>query len=204
LSLPTDTPLEPNPGRPLLMTNQIWWNLTRASANIAMVLILLTVFWGVLLATRVLKPNDRPAWLRDIHTWMGGLALIFTIIHMLTLIADSYISFTFVSVLVPFVSKWKPLPVSAGILGFYILAAVQITSLMMRKMSRSTWRRIHLLSYVQFVLVMAHTLTAGSDVGKAWYAGITVAISMVGAAICGIRLIFGKFSPAAARAKAEQ
>ncbi len=198
-----DTPLEPNPGRPLLMTNQIWWNLTRASANIAMVLILLTVFWGVLLATRVLKPNDRPAWLRDIHTWMGGLALIFTIIHMLTLIADSYVTFTFVSVLVPFVSEWKPLPVSLGILGFYILTAVQITSLMMRKMSRTTWRRIHLLSYAQFILVMAHTLTSGSDVGKAWYAGATVAISMVGAAIFGIRFIFGKFSPAAARAKAE-
>ena len=185
------------------MNNQIWWNVTRASANIAMVLILLTVFWGVLLATRVLKPNDRPAWLRDIHTWMGGLALIFTIIHMLTLIADSYISFTFVSVLVPYAGSWKPLPVSLGILGFYILAAVQITSLMMRKMSRKTWRRIHLLSYAQFVLVMAHTLTAGSDVGKAWYAGITVAIAMVGASIFGIRLIFGKFSPAAARAKAQ-
>ncbi len=198
-----DTPHEPNHGRPLLMNNQIWWNLTRASANIAMVLILLTVFWGVLLATRVLKPNDRPAWLRDIHTWMGGLALIFTIIHMLTLIADSYVTFTFVSVLVPYASSWKPLPVSMGILGFYILAAVQITSLMMRKMSRKNWRRIHLLSYIQFVLVMAHTLTSGSDVGKAWYSGITVAISMVGAAIFGIRFIFGKFSPAAARAKAE-
>ena len=198
-----DTPHEPNHGRPLLMNNQIWWNLTRASANIAMVLILLTVFWGVLLATRVLKPNDRPAWLRDIHTWMGGLALIFTIIHMLTLIADSYVTFTFVSVLVPYASSWKPLPVSLGILGFYILAAVQITSLMMRKMTRKNWRRIHLLSYVQFVLVMAHTLTSGSDVGKAWYSGITVAISMVGAAVFGIRFIFGKFSPAAARAKAE-
>ena len=198
-----DTPLEPNPGRPLLMSNQIWWNLTRASANIAMVLILLTVFWGVLLATRVLKPNDRPAWLRDIHTWMGGLALIFTIIHMLTLIADSYVTFTFVSILVPYASSWKPLPVSLGILGFYILAAVQITSLMMRKMKRSTWRRIHLLSYVQFVLVMAHTLISGSDVGKAWYSGITVAIATVGAAVFGIRFIFGKFSPAAARAKAE-
>lgn len=185
------------------MNNHLWWNLTRASANIAMVLILFTILWGVLLATRVLKPNDRPAWLRDLHTWLGGLALVFTIIHILTLIADSYISFTFVSVLVPFVSAWKPFPVSLGILAFYILAAVQITSLLMRKMSRTTWRRIHMLSYAQFVLVMAHVLTTGSDIGKAWYAGITMAIAMMGAAIFGIRVIYGKFSPAAARAKAE-
>jgi hypothetical protein len=59
------------------------------------------------------------------------------------------------------------------------------------------------MSYAQFVLVMAHTLTSGSDVGKAWYTGATMAIAMLGAAIFGIRFVFGKFSPAAARAKAE-
>ena len=60
-----------------------------------------------------------------------------------------------------------------------------------------------MLSYAQFVLVMAHVLTTGSDIGKAWYAGITMAIAMMGAAIFGIRVIYGKFSPGASRAKAE-
>ena len=174
------------------MSNQVWWNLTRASANIATVLILLTILWGVLLSTRILKPNDRPSWLRDLHTWMGGLALAFTVIHMVTLIADSYITFDLIDVLVPFASSWKPIPVTLGILGFYILAAVQITSLFIKKLDRKTWHRIHMLSYVQFIIVIAHTLSAGSDVGTRLFTGFTMAVAMLGAAVYGIRLVAGR------------
>ena len=34
-----------------------WWNLTRASAIVAWVLMAVAILWGVLLATRVLKPK---------------------------------------------------------------------------------------------------------------------------------------------------
>ena len=176
------------------MNNHLWWNLTRASANIAMLLILLTVLWGILLATRVLKPNDRPAWIRDLHTWLGGLALSFSVIHVLTLIADSYIQFTFVTVLIPFTSSWRPFQVSLGIIAFYILAAVQISSLLMKKISKSLWHRIHMASYAQFPLVILHALTSGSDVGKNWYAGFTMSVAMVGAAVYGLRMVAGKAS----------
>ena len=179
-------------GRNFSLSNHIWWNLTRASANIATVLILLTILWGVLLTTRILKPNDRPAWLRDLHTWMGGLALAFTVIHMVTLIADSYISFDVVDVLVPFASSWRPIPVTLGVLGFYILAAVQITSLFMMKLDRKTWHRIHILSYLQFIIVIAHALTAGSDVGTRLFTGFTMAVAMLGAAVYGIRYVAGR------------
>ncbi|MSZ55088.1 MAG: hypothetical protein F2595_02345 [Actinobacteria bacterium] len=176
------------------MNNHLWWNLTRASANIAMILILLTVLWGILLATRVLKPNDRPAWIRDLHTWLGGLAVSFSVIHILTLIADSYVHFTFVSVLVPFTSSWRPFQVSLGILAFYILVAVQASSLMMKMISKTAWHRIHMASYAQFPLVILHALTSGSDVGKNWYAGFTMSVAMVGAAIIGLRIVAGKAS----------
>ena len=176
------------------MNNQMWWNITRASANIAILLIVFTILWGVLLATRVLKPNDRPAWLRDLHSWLGGLALVFAVIHVVTLIADSYITFTWVDVLVPFASDWRPFPVSLGILGLYILAAVQITSMMMKKIPKTVWRRIHMLSYLQFAAVVVHALTAGSDVGTPWYTGFTVAIAMVGSSIAGLRWVAGRSS----------
>jgi predicted ferric reductase len=176
------------------MNNHLWWNLTRASANIAMILILLTVLWGILLATRVLKPNDRPAWIRDLHTWLGGLSVSFSVLHILTLIADSYVHFTFVSVLIPFTSSWRPFQVSLGILAFYILVAVQASSLMMKKISKTAWHRIHMASYAQFPLVILHALMSGSDVGKNWYAGFTMSVAMVGAAVFGLRAVAGKAS----------
>jgi predicted ferric reductase len=170
----------------------IWWDFTRASANVAWILILFTIIWGVFLTTRVLRGMDRPAWLRDLHSWMGGLTVCFAAIHMLTLIPDPYVNFEIVNLFVPFTNNYKPLAVSLGVIGFWTLVAIQGTSLMMKKMSRETWRRIHMLSYPLYGIIVVHSLTAGSDVGTRLYTGFSMALAMTGAAIGGVRLVAGR------------
>ena len=66
------------------MNEKIWWYLSRSSGIIALVLLVLSVVWGVLLATRALKPYDRPAWLLDLHKWLGGTALVMTGLQRIT------------------------------------------------------------------------------------------------------------------------
>lgn len=56
----------------------IWWYVTRASAMIAWTLLTVSAVWGILLSTRVLRKIDNPGWLRDLHRWMGGSALLMT------------------------------------------------------------------------------------------------------------------------------
>ena len=162
----------------MIAASHLWWNLTRATANVSWALLLASMVWGVLLSTRALKSFDRPAWLRDIHSWFGGLALTFAVLHVVTLFLDSYVQFSVADLLVPMASSWKPVPVSLGILGFYILVAVQVTSLMMSRMKRETWRRIHMLSYILFGLVIVHALTAGSDVGEPVFTYFSVVVAM--------------------------
>ena len=53
------------------MNPQIWWYLARSGGIVAWVLLVASVVWGVLLATRVLKPHDRPAWLLGMHRWLS-------------------------------------------------------------------------------------------------------------------------------------
>ena len=65
------------------MNEQVWWYLSRSSGIIALVLLVLSVTWGVLLATRALKPHDRPAWLLEVHKWLGGTALAMTGLHLI-------------------------------------------------------------------------------------------------------------------------
>ena len=174
------------------MMSSIWWDLTRASANVAWGLVLFASLWGVLLSTRVLKGVDSPAWLRDLHCWLGGLTVAFTGIHMATLIADTYVDFTIVDVLVPFSSSYRPWPVAAGVVGFWFLIAVEMTSVFMKKMSRTTWRRIHQLSWPLYGIIVVHALTAGSDVGTPLYTGFTMALAMTGAAVGGVRWVTGR------------
>jgi hypothetical protein len=72
---------------------QVWWFLTRASAMVGWVLLTLTVVWGVLLKTRILRGADNPEWLTVTHRYISGLALAMILTHMGTLLLDEYISF---------------------------------------------------------------------------------------------------------------
>lgn len=174
------------------MLSSIWWDLTRASANVAWGICLFAILWGVLLTTRILREMDRPAWLRDLHSWLGGLTIAFTVVHMATLVQDKYVNFDIVDTLVPFTSTYRPIPVAFGVTAFWILVLIQSTSLMMKKMSRTTWRRIHMLSYPLYAIIVVHALTAGSDVGTPLYTGVSMALAMTGAAVGGIRLVAGR------------
>lgn len=173
-------------------SEHVWWYMTRASANVSWALVLVSILLGVLLSTRVLRKIDSPAWLRDLHGWVGGLAVVFAGIHMVTLIADNYVTFSPVDVLVPFASGWKPIPVAFGIGTFWLLVAVQATSLLMKKIPRTLWRRIHMLSYLLFATSVVHALGAGSDVGSPLFTYFSVGVAMVGTSVACIRWVAGR------------
>ena len=118
---------------------------------------------GLLRSTKVLNGKPRPNWILDLHRFLGGLAMIFTGVHVLAIISDSYVHFGLVEVLVPFTGSWHPGAVAWGIVGMYLLAAVEITSLVRNRMSKKVWHTLHLLSFPVFVLTSIHVLTAGTD-----------------------------------------
>ncbi len=145
------------------MNPQTWWYMSRASGMVAWIVLGATCLWGILLITRMLKPADRPAWLLDLHRWLGALAIVTVGLHMITLVADNYVYFGWRELFVPNASPWKTGPVTWGVIAFYILVVVQVSSLMMKKLPRRLWHGIHLLSYVLFAMATVHGLQAGSD-----------------------------------------
>ena len=118
---------------------------------------------GLALATRALGNNPRPAWLLDLHRFVGGLTVLFLAVHLGALVADSYVHFGLADLLVPFASSWKTGAVAWGVVGMWLLVAVEVSSLMMRRLPRRTWRAIHLTSYLAAVLATVHAFTAGTD-----------------------------------------
>lgn len=171
------------------MNQHFWWYLSRAAGTVAWVLVLATCAWGILLATRLFRGWDRPAWLLDLHRWLGSLLLASTFLHIFALIGDNYTHFTMKSLFVPFASEWQPRAVALGVLSIYMLAAVQITSWMMKKLSKRLWRSIHMLSYVAFIMVTWHAITAGTDASSRWYGALTVAMVALASAFATARLI---------------
>jgi sulfoxide reductase heme-binding subunit YedZ len=45
----------------------------------------------------------------------------------------------------------------------YMLAPVELTSLLRRRIAKSVWRRVHMLSFPLFVSSTIHGLSAGTD-----------------------------------------
>ena len=66
-------------------------------------------------------------------------------------------------------SEWRPGAVAWGVIGFYILLAVELTSLAMHRLPRRVWLSIHRLSFVLYVVGTIHGLQAGTDVLNVWY-----------------------------------
>ena len=111
------------------MSSQMVWYTARSAGIVAWAVAAASVIWGLALSTRALVKRPRPAWLFDLHRFLGGLALVFTAVHVVAILADSYVPFGLVEVLVPFVGTWHPVAVAWGIVGLYVLLAVELTSL---------------------------------------------------------------------------
>ncbi len=152
-----------------VFNEQLWWYLARSGGVVALVLAAASVIWGLLLSSRFLTGGPKPAWLLDLHKFLGGLTLAFTAIHMGALFADSFVQFSLADLLIPFRSTWKPAEVAAGVVAFWLLLAVQVSSSMMNRIPRQFWKWIHLASYPMLGLGLAHGITAGTDAGSLWY-----------------------------------
>jgi len=145
------------------MTSQMLWYVARAGGIVAWGLAASSVVWGLALSTHVLGRKPRPAWLFDLHRFLGGLAVIFTGVHVLAVLFDTYVHFSLVNVLVPFTGAWHPAAVAWGIVGFYLLLAVELTSLARAHISKKLWRRAHFASFGLFVMATVRALAAGTD-----------------------------------------
>ncbi|NMD26309.1 MAG: hypothetical protein GYA65_19220, partial [Actinobacteria bacterium] len=145
------------------MNEHSMWYLSRASGMIAWIVLGITCLWGILLITRMLKPADRPAWLLDLHRYLGVLSLVTVGAHMATLVGDNWVYFGWRELFVPQASVWRTAAVTWGVLAFYLLMLIQLSSWVMKWLPRKLWHAIHLLSYVLFVMVTVHGFMAGSD-----------------------------------------
>jgi DMSO/TMAO reductase YedYZ heme-binding membrane subunit len=171
------------------VNEKVWWYLARSSGIVALVLLVLSVVWGVLLATRALRPMDRPAWLLDLHKWLGGMALAMTGLHMVGLYLDGYIEFGFTELLVPGASEYRPVAVAIGVLSFYVMVAVQVTSYMRRWLSKRVWHAIHVLSYGLVWGAALHAGMAGTDTVNRAYQALAILLTMVAVAATMIRIV---------------
>jgi hypothetical protein len=161
------------------------WYVARSSGLVGWALLTASVLWGLAISTKATTFGHRPkpSWMLDLHRYLGGLATIFTGLHIAAIVGDSYVHFGLASILVPFASTWRPVAVAWGVVTLYLLAAVELTSLARKHLPRRVWRRTHFASFPLFLTATVHAVAAGTDARS--YLFIALAAVAV-AAIAGL------------------
>jgi hypothetical protein len=146
--------------------SRVWWWLARAAGIVAWVVVAAAVLWGLLASTKMIRRRGAPAWILDLHRYLGTLTIVFVAIHVGAVWLDAFVKFDTKQLFVPFASSWRPHAVAWGIFSTYLLIAIQTTSWAMRKLPRTLWHRVHVLSIPLLVMATVHGFLAGTDRGN--------------------------------------
>lgn len=181
------------------MSEQIWWYTARATGLVALLLAAASIIWGLIYSSRIMEGRPTLRWTLDLHRYLGALTVTFVAVHMAALVADSYVHFGPSELLVPMASKWNPGAVAWGVVAMYLLVAVQLSSLTMKRLPRRLWRYIHLLSYAVLGLGVAHGFTAGTEFDNPVVVGVTVSVTSFAIYLTGLRIVTsGRSKPSVA------
>jgi len=168
------------------VSSQVFWYSARAAGVVAWALAAGAVIWGLVVSTRAVTPRPKPAWWFDLHRFLGGAAVIFTAIHVASILLDSYVHFGLVNVLVPLTGSWHPVAVAWGIVAMYLLVAVEITSLLRSRLPKRVWRGVHFATFGLYVVATVHAFAAGTD---AWSLAFVAAATASLIAVGGLTLL---------------
>lgn len=187
------------PGAIVVNSSTPLWYLTRATGLVALVLLTVSMALGLLSSVRY----QRPAWPRfvtvGLHRNSSLLALVFTGVHIVTTLADSYAPISVQDVVVPFISRYRPLWLGLGTVAFDLMIALTITSLTRTRISYRSWHLVHWSSYLCWPVAVLHGLGTGSDTAVRWVLGLTIGCVALITGLTAWRLAYGWPSHAIAR-----
>ena len=142
---------------------QLWWYVTRASGIIAYLLLWFSTILGLAVTSKYLDGMLDRLFTYDFHEFISLLSIAFTLVHVLVLMLDKYLPYTFAQILVPFISPYRPFWVGIGVISFYLIILVTITFYLRNKIGKRAFRTIHYLSLLSYVGVTLHGYYSGTD-----------------------------------------
>jgi predicted ferric reductase len=156
-------------GTQLLGVTNVYWYLSRSSAMVGFVLLWASMALGISITNKLARfwPGAPTAF--DLHQYVSLLGLGFAVVHVLSLLGDTYIGYDLGALLLPFGSvAYAQFWVGLGQVAFYLLIPVTLSFYARKRLGRGGWRTIHGLSYALFGLTLLHGLFSGSDSAALW------------------------------------
>jgi sulfoxide reductase heme-binding subunit YedZ len=139
------------------------WAVSRASGLAAFATLSASVILGLAISTKASDGVLGRPFVFAMHQFLAVASLALMAVHAGSLLFDSFLPFSPQALVVPFVSNYRPVAVSAGVIAAW-LAAITTASFWVRaRIGARTWRRLHYLTFGAYLLALLHGVTAGTD-----------------------------------------
>jgi Ferric reductase like transmembrane component len=169
------------------MTQWMYY-LSRSTGIVALLLVVAALLWGFLFSSRATGKRLRPNWWLDLHNWLGGLALTFTGLHLVTVWLNSDSGIGLAQIFLPQTASIDAWAITWGVIATYVIAAAVFTTWPRRWKNRRWWRVVHVSTVVATGLVFLHAYQSGSDASQTWFQAMLVLAVGVATYGLGLRL----------------
>jgi DMSO/TMAO reductase YedYZ heme-binding membrane subunit len=142
------------------------WYAARAGGIVAYVLLTAVVLIGLSLSGKERLDGWPRFAIEEVHRFGGALVGLFVSLHVFALALDSEAHLPLGSLIVPFVSSYRPFWTGIGIVVTELLLALALANRYRTRIGHRTWRRLHYLNFVVWIGATAHGLGAGTDKGS--------------------------------------
>jgi len=154
------------------------WLTARGAGLSALILLTVSTALGALVSMRGRASRRYVA--QYVHRVCAGLGLAVLVLHVGTVLADSYAGVGVSGALVPFTSGYRATAVGLGTIAAYVFVGVAVLGLARGRVAGSAravkaWRGAHALAYAGWGLAIVHGFAAGTDSGVGWVRAIYLA-----------------------------
>jgi sulfoxide reductase heme-binding subunit YedZ len=177
----------------------LYWLTSRAAGTVALLLSSLSVCVGLLIGGRLLK--GRGPDLRVTHEALSLATIAALLVHVLTLLGDSFLHPSLADLSIPFLSGYKTLWTTFGIVAFWAMLLLGLSYYARARIGQQRWRALHRFTALAWILGLAHSLGEGTDAGQPWFLAMTAIVVIPAIALLVMRSLGPSAAPQAGEAR---
>jgi methionine sulfoxide reductase heme-binding subunit len=166
-------------------SSTVLWYASRATGTVALLLLTAVMLLGILVTRQGRLPGLPRFAVSGLHRNLSLLATAFVAVHVLTAVADRYVTIPVSAAVIPLTSSYERFWLGLGAVSFDLMLAAVVTSLLRRHLSRKAWRAVHLTAYASWPVAWVHSVFSSTDMrhGVLLAVAIGCAIAVAAAAV---------------------
>ncbi len=164
------------------------WYASRATGVVSLLLLSMVMILGLVVNRQGRLPGLPRFGAAGLHRSVSLLAVLFVAVHVITAIADPFVTIGIAAAIIPFSSAYKPFWLGLGAVSLDLIIALIITSLARARIGRRTWRGLHWLAYAAWPVAFAHSIGSSNDLHGGALRSVAIGCALAVIAAVGWRV----------------